>query len=298
MAKDAATDLQIQEAPPRVGEFKRFRRVFFSRPLVVFGFVIILMFVIMAIFAPLLAPYDPYEPHPRAGLSQPSKQYLLGTDDIGRDLLSRVIYGSRISLLIGIVTVCVGAIIGMVIGLIAGYFGGWVNLVIMRFIDMLMAFPMIVLALSIASLLGGGLKNIIIALSVSALPGYSRTMNGLVLSAREIDYVLAGRAIGAGNARIMFRHIVPNCFPPLIVMMTFSMGMIILAEAGLSYLGIGITPPAAAWGSLVNSGYRYLITNPWLSIAPGVCIMLLVFAFNMVGDGLRDALDPRLRGVI
>jgi peptide/nickel transport system permease protein len=298
MTENMAIPQEIIEAPPRISEWRRFSRVFFNRPVVVFGFVVLLIFIIMAIFAPFLAPYDPYETSPYDSLLQPSGEHLLGTDLNGRDTLSRLIYGSRTSLLIGIVTVTVGAIVGMGIGLVAGYFGGWVNAISMRIIDTLMAFPMILLALAIAAMLGGGLKNIIIALSISSLPVNARVMHGQVLSVKEIDYVLAGRAIGASNKRIMLRHIVPNCFPPLIVLMTMSIGMVILAEAGLSFLGIGIEPPAAAWGAMVNEGYIFLLTNPILSFAPGIAIMLVVLACNMVGDGLRDALDPRLRGII
>jgi peptide/nickel transport system permease protein len=298
MTENMATPQEITETPPHVSEWRRFARVFFNRPVVVFGFVVLLIFIIMAIFAPFLAPYDPYETSPYDSLLQPSSKHLLGTDLNGRDTLSRLIYGSRTSLVIGIVTVVVGAVVGMAIGLVAGYFGGWVNAISMRIIDTLMAFPMILLALAIAAMLGGGLKNIIIALSISSLPVNARVMHGQVLSVKEIDYVMAGRALGASNTRIMLRHIVPNCFPPLIVLMTMSIGMVILAEAGLSFLGIGIEPPAAAWGAMVNEGYIFLLTNPVLSFAPGIAIMLVVLACNMVGDGLRDALDPRLRGVI
>jgi peptide/nickel transport system permease protein len=298
MIENMATPQENIEAPPRVSEWRRFVRVFFNRPVVVFGFVVIMVFVIMAIFAPLLAPYDPYETSPYESLLQPSWNHLLGTDLNGRDTLSRLIYGSRTSLVIGIVTVSIGAIVGMTIGLIAGYFGSWANAISMRIIDTLMAFPMILLALAIAAMLGGGLKNIILALSISSLPINARVMHAQVLSVKEVDYVQAGHAIGASNMRIMLRHIVPNCFPPLIVLMTMSIGMVILAEAGLSFLGIGIEPPAAAWGAMVNEGYIFLLTNPVLSFAPGIAIMLIVLAFNMVGDGLRDALDPRLRGII
>jgi peptide/nickel transport system permease protein len=298
MIEKAATPQEIAEAPPRVSEWRRFVRVFFNRPVVVFGFIVILAFIIMAIFAPFLAPYDPYETSPYESLCQPCSKHLLGTDLNGRDTLSRLIYGSRTSLVIGIVTVTLGAVVGMTIGLVAGYFGGWVNAIAMRFIDTLMAFPMILLALAIAALLGGGLKNIIFALVIASLPINARVMHGQVLSVKEVDYVLAGHAMGASNNRIMFRHIVPNCFPPLIVLMTMSIGMVILAEAGLSFLGIGIEPPAAAWGAMVNEGYIFLLTNPVLSFAPGITIMLVVLAFNMVGDGLRDALDPKLRGIL
>jgi ABC-type dipeptide/oligopeptide/nickel transport system permease subunit len=168
----------------------------------------------------------------------------------------------------------------------------------MRLIDALMTFPMILLALTIAAVLGGGLRNVILALGVSLVPPYARLMCGQALTVKQNDYVTAGRAMGAGNFRIMLNHVAPNCFPPLIVLMTMMMGSAILAEAGLSFLGIGINPPGAAWGAMVSEGYRYLLTNPVLSFAPGLAIMIVVFAFNMVGDGLRDALDPRLRGTI
>jgi len=284
--------------PPLISEFERFRRVFLSRKVVVFGLIIILILILTAIFAPLLAPYDPYRVNLNAQLLQPSREYLLGTDDVGRDVLSRIIYGTRTSLLVGIVSVGIAASIGMMLGLLAGYFGGITYIVIMRLMDAMMSLPMILLALVIASILGGGLKNVMIALGIGLIPGYARLMCGQTLSVKENEYVIAGRAIGASNQRIMFRHILPNSFPPLMVMMTTMLGMAILAEAGLSFLGVGIEPPGAAWGSMVNEGYKYLRTNPVLSFAPGISIMLVVFAFSMVGDGLRDALDPRLKGTL
>ena len=231
-------------------------------------------------------------------MSQPTWDHLLGTDTLGRDTLSRIIYGSRTSLIVGIVAIFVASFIGNVLGLIAGYFGGKTYTIIMRFIDALMTFPMILLALTIAAVLGGGLKNIVIALGISMIPPYARLMCGQVLHIKQNDYVTASHAIGASNVRVMLRHVAPNCFPPLIVLMTMMIGGAILAEAGLSFLGIGINPPGAAWGAMVSEGYRYLLTTPILSFAPGLAIMLVVFAFNMAGDGLRDALDPRLRGTL
>jgi peptide/nickel transport system permease protein len=192
----------------------------------------------------------------------------------------------------------VAAIVGIALGLVAGYIGGLLNVAIMRATDMLMAFPMIILALVVASVLGSGIKNVIIALSVAMIPGYVRVVCGLALSIKENDYVLAQKAMGSTNLRIMLRHILPNALPPLIVMMTMQLGGLILAEAGLSFLGIGITPPDAAWGSMVNDGYKYLLNNPVLSFAPGLAIMLLVFAFMILGDAARDTLDPRLRGML
>jgi ABC-type dipeptide/oligopeptide/nickel transport system permease subunit len=201
--------------------------------------------------------------------------------------------------LVGFVTTAVGASIGMVLGMVAGFFShNVINMIIMRLMDLLISFPMIILALFIAAILGGGIQNVIIALAVAALPGYARVMCGLTLSIKENDYVLAGQAIGASSKRNMFFHILPNALPQMIVLITLQLGGLILAEAGLSFLGIGVKPPDAAWGAMVNDGYRYLVTNPVLSFAPGIAIMLVVFAFNMVGDGLRDALDPRLRGTL
>jgi len=290
--------IEFIEAPSRVSELKRFTRVFFSRGVVIFGLVVIIMLIITAIFAPWIAPYNPYEVNVKQVLQPPSSAHLLGTDSLGRDTLSRIIYGTRTSLMVGLVAIGMAAAIGMSLGLIAAYFGGTTYAVIMRLIDMLMAFPMILLALAIAALLGGGLTNVVIAIGVALIPSYARLMCGQALSVKENDYILAGRALGASNTRIMLRHIAPNCFPPLIVLMTMEIGHAILAEAGLSFLGIGIDPPGAAWGAMVNMGYQHLLTNPVLSFAPGVAIMLVVFAFNMVGDGLRDALDPRLRGTL
>jgi peptide/nickel transport system permease protein len=212
-------------------------------------------------------------------LKGPSSAHWLGTDNFGRDLLSRLIVGARASAMIGIVALFIAAMIGMSMGLLAGYFGGWVNIIIIRVVDVLMSFPMIILALIIATLLGGGLLNVMIALGIAIAPGYARLMHGMVLSLKHADYILAGRAVGNYNARLMFLHILPNCFPPLIVLVTISIGVAILSESGLSYLGVGITPPTPAWGAMVFDGYLYLNTNPILSLVPGLSIMLVVFAF-------------------
>jgi ABC-type dipeptide/oligopeptide/nickel transport system permease subunit len=283
---------------PHVKEFQRVTKVFFSRGLVIFGILIILATISVALFAPIIAPYNPYEQNLRQALLNPCMEHLLGTDRLGRDTLSRVIFGSRASLMVGIVAIAIAAFFGMSLGLIAGYFGGILNVTIMRFVDALMSFPMILLALCITTLLGGGLTGVVIALGIGLIPNYARLMCGQVLTVREKDYVTAAHAMGSGSWRIMLRHLMPNSFPPTIVLMTMMMGHTILAEAGLSFLGVGIEPPGAAWGAMVSEGYPYLLTNPILSVAPGFAIMLVVFAFNMVGDGLRDALDPRLRGTI
>jgi ABC-type dipeptide/oligopeptide/nickel transport system permease subunit len=290
--------VNFSEAPPHINKLRRFLRVFFARGMVAFGLVVLVLMIIAAGFANWLAPYDPFKTDFGSSLSQPSNAHLLGTDNVGRDTLSRLLYGARTALIVGFLTVFSSAIIGITLGLLAGHFGGILNMFIMRSMDALMCFPMIMLALLVSVVLGGGMKNVIIALTFASVPVYARVVNGLTLSIRENDYILAERSMGSSSLRIMFGHILPNSFAPIIVLITLGLGNIILAEAGLSFLGIGISAPQPAWGSMVSNGYKYLLTNPILSIAPGLAIMLVVFAFNLVGDGLRDALDPRLRGFI
>jgi len=298
MENEKALNPQFSESQQRTKELKRFFKVFLGRGVVVFGLVIIVAFIFIAIFANQISPYDPVQRNLSQSLQQPSSEHLLGTDVLGRDTLSRLIHGSRISLIIGIIVVLIAGGVGVTLGAIAGYFGGFTGAVIMRIMDALMTIPMLLLALCIAALLGGGLKNVVIALGIGLIPGYARMMMSQVLVAKGLDYVVAERSMGASNLRILLRHIVPNCFSPILVLVTMMMGTTILAEAGLSFLGIGITEPTPTWGSMVTNGRDYLLTNPVLSVAPGVAIMLVVFAFNMVGDGLRDALDPRLRGSV
>jgi peptide/nickel transport system permease protein len=298
MVEESAVMTEFQEASPRVSEWRRFRRVFLSRGVVVFGLVVLIILFLVAALAPWLAPYDPYEPATGKSLESPNSVHLLGTDILGRDTLSRVIYGSRTALMVGFISVIIASIFGVTLGIIAGYVGGVSNMLIMRTMDALLCFPMLLLALVVSAVLGGGIQNVIIALSIATIPGYARVTCGVTLSIKENDFILAERSIGSSDTRTMFRHILPNAFPPLIVLMTMQLGALILAEAGLSFLGIGIEPPGAAWGAMVNDGYRYLLRCPVLSFAPCIAIMLVVFAFNMVGDGLRDALDPRLRGLL
>jgi peptide/nickel transport system permease protein len=289
---------EFREVPPQVTEFRRVIRVIFSRGVAVFGIVVILITVVAAIFSSQLAPYDPIKPDLRSSLLQPCREHLLGTDALGRDTLSRIIYGSRTALVVGLTAILLAATTGMTLGLIAGYFGGIPYMLIMRFTDALMSFPMILLALTIASLLGGGLRNIVIAIGVGMMAMYCRLMCGQALTVKQNDYILAAKSLGSSHWRAMLFHILPNSFPPLIVQVTLQMGAAILAEAGLSFLGVGVEPPAAAWGAMVSDGYRYLLNHPILSFAPGLAIMLVVFSFNMLGDALRDALDPRLRGTL
>jgi peptide/nickel transport system permease protein len=288
----------FSESPPRVSEWRRFRKAFFSRKVVLAGLIILGLMVIAAIFCNWLAPYDPYKTDLANALLPPSTQHFLGTDQFGRDTYTRLLYGARTALVIGFASIAIAAVVGVTLGVISGYLGGITSLVVMRIIDTLMSFPLILLALIVAALLGGGMKNLIIALSIATIPPYARIMNGETLSIKENDYVLALRAARAGTFRTIFNHIIPNAFAPIMVQMTLQLGSLILTEASLSFLGIGIEPPGAAWGSMVSDGYRFLMTQPILSFAPGLCIVLVVFAFNMVGDGLTDALDPRLRGTL
>ena len=253
--------------------------------------------IIVAIFAPFIAPYEPDVQNLKETLLQPSSAHLLGTDTLGRDLLSRIIYGSRISLLVGIMAVSVSGIAGTALGLVAGYFGGWINAIIMRIVDAFMALPPLILMLAISVVLGGGLFSILVALGVGMVPVYARLVCGQIITLKNHDYITACHQIGASNLRIMLRHLLPNALPILLVLSTINIGGAIMAEAYLSFLGVGIAPPTASWGSMVSGGFSDLLTNPLISCAPGVCILLVVLAFNMVGDGLRDALDPRLRGI-
>jgi peptide/nickel transport system permease protein len=282
----------------RVSGTHRFIRVFFKRPVVVVGLVILFLVIIAAIFAPMLAPYDPYKIATGPSLELPSARHWLGTDRLGRDALSRIIYGSRIALMVGFFTVAISSIIGITLGILAGYLGGPFYVIIMRAVDTLMCFPGLILLMFLAAILGNGLRNVIIALSIGTVAQYVRVMCGLTLSLKQNDYIMAEVMMGGSTVRTMLQHILPNAFPPLIVMMTMQLGTLILAEAALGFLGMGIVPPTAAWGSMVNESYVYLQTNPVLCFAPGICIFLVVFSFNMVGDGLRDALDPRLRGIL
>ncbi len=296
MSSNETTWTDKSETPPRASEWRRFRRVFFGRRVVVFGTVIIGFLVLMAIIGPWIAPYDPIKINLRERLQDPSWQHWLGTDNYGRDILSRIIYGARTSLQIGLLSVGLASIVGMILGGVAAYYGGWIEAIIMRFIDALMSIPVVVLALVIAALLGGGETNVIIALSVSQMPQYARLMAGQVVSVKENDYILAVKSLGANDWRILFNHLFTNSVAPLIVQFTLTLGGTILAEATLSFLGIGIQEPTPAWGAMISNAREYLMDHPLLSIAPGVAIMLVVFGFNMIGDGLRDALDPRLRG--
>lgn len=260
------------------------------------GIVIIFLLFFMALFAPLLAPYDPNAQDLYNVLTGPSADHWLGTDNVGRDLLSRVIYGSRVSLTVGFFSVFISVFIGSFLGLLAGYRGGVMDMIIMRIVDTFMCIPFLPFVLVLAAALGPGLKNIIVALAILGWTGFCRIMRGQVLMVRELPYVEAARAAGASGFRIMFKHLFPNCLAPIIVAVTISLGAFIMLESTMSFFGLGVQPPTPSWGKELRTGYSYLETVPLFSIAPGILITLAVLAFNFLGDGLRDSLDPRLRG--
>jgi peptide/nickel transport system permease protein len=256
---------------------------------------IIVIIFLMAISADWLTPYDPYLQHYGQVLKPPSAEFPLGTDDVGRDVYSRIVYGARVSLEVGLVAITMGVIIGALIGMSAGFFGSWIEDVLMRIMDAVRAFPALVLALSINAVLGPGVGNVMIAVGLVSVPGFARLAHGQTLSVREREYITAARVVGVGPWRLMIRHILPNISAPLIVQASLGAAFAILAEAGLSFLGIGVRPPTASWGSMLRTGYQYLNVAPWMSLFPGTAIFLTVLAFNLFGDGLRQALDPRLK---
>lgn len=275
---------------------RKFLRALLSRKIVVFCGAVVILFIITALFAPYIAPYDPDYADFAAFLEGPSRAHLLGTDSYGRDVLSRIIYGTRVSLIIGVLAVMIACVIGTFFGMVAGYFGGIVDDVITRLTEAVRAIPQVVLAMALTAVFGSGIRNLAVILGISSMAGYIRMMRGQVLSIKESDYVMAAKLQGNSNFQIMFRHILPNSISPIIVMMTQQVGSTILSEAGLSFLGLGISAPTASWGSMVSEGRVFLLQNPVFALTPGICVAVLVICLNMFGDGIRDALDPRLRG--
>lgn len=260
------------------------------------GLFIIALFVICAIFAPLLAPKDPIEQNIELRKSPPfTEGYLLGTDELGRDLLSRLIYGARLSMSIGIISVGIAMVGGVFVGTISGYFGGWFDIIVMRIIDIMLAFPYVLLTIVIVAVLGPSLGNAMIAIGISQLPRYVRLVRASVLAEKETDYVLAERSIGTGNMELMFGSILPNALAPVIVQATLGIGEAILSSAALSFLGLGARPPAPEWGLMIASSREFVTSAWWIVTLPGLATLLAVLGFNLLGDGLRDVLDPRLK---
>lgn len=266
------------------------------RPLGAAGAMIIILMTVSAIAAPLIAPYHPLETDFLAQFSPPTAAHWLGTDAFGRDLLSRLIYGSRTALLVGFVSAFFGATLGALVGVASAYFGGRVDLLIQRGVDLFLAFPIIILALTVVSILGTGVGNVIMAITVPMIPNCTRVVRASALAVRQMPYVDAARAAGFGHARIIFWHMLPNVMAPYLIMLTAYVGQAILLEASLSFLGLGVAEPAAAWGLMLRgAAVEFAETAPWMAIFPGLAISLGVFAFNLFGDSLRDALDPKLR---
>jgi peptide/nickel transport system permease protein len=280
---------KITDKSTRSKALERFRR----NRLAVIGFALIAIFVLIAIFASLISPFDPIQQNYDQLLKPPSLTHWFGTDNLGRDVLSRVIYGTRVSLTAGVVAVALAALIGVSLGLLAGFLGGVTDNIIMRLIDAMLAFPFLVLAISLAAILGPSLQNAMLAIAVVSIPVFARVTRGQVLSERERDYVQAAKALGANDLRIMLQHVLPNIAGPIIIQCTLSIAGAILAESSLSFLGLGVQPPTPSWGEMLNVARGYLRDAPWTAIAPGVLIFIAVLAFNLLGDGLRDALDPR-----
>ena len=259
-----------------------------------FGVVVLGAVVLMAVLAPLLAPYDPLKQDLSNILAAPNAQHVFGTDNNGRDVLSRVIWGTRVSLIAGLVSVALAVLVGCSLGLAAGFWGGRVDGVLMRMIDAVLSFPALVLALALGAVLGAGLGGVLIALGVVYTPTFARLMRGQVLSIRERDYVQAARVLGGADWWILLRHILPNASTPIVVQASLSVGFAILAEASLSFLGLGVQPPEPSWGSMINTGRGYLQQAPWMVFGPGAALFLTILGLNFVGDAVRDALDPRL----
>ena len=270
-------------------------RELFRSPLVVFGLVVVSIVVILAIFAPYIAPYNPTEINFGAVTAPPSYAHILGTDDMGRDIVSRIIYGSRIDLLVGFLTILGAVVIGLPIGAIAAYRGGWTDETIMRITDMFLSFPSLILAMALAAALGPGLMHAMEAMLITWWPWYTRLIRGQVLSVKENTYVEAAKALGANDLWIILRHILPNCLSPVIVQGTMDIGNAILTAASLSFIGLGAQPPLPEWGAMITIGRNYIQQYWWMATFPGLAILLTVIGFNLFGDGLRDSLDPRLR---
>lgn len=281
--------------PKRDTELRQVWRHLRRNRLAMVGLAVLVLFLLCAIFAPFITPYDPIKTDFGNALQDPSSENLLGTDWLGRDSFSRILYGSRISLAIGLISVTIGMLIGVPIGALSGYYGGRFDILIQRVIDILIAFPGILLAIVVVAVLGVGVENVMIAVGIASVPIYTRLVRGSVLAVKEQGYIAAAKALGIGDARIIIRHIMPNCLGPIIVQSTFQIATAILWAAGLGFLGLGAQPPDPEWGAMLSKGREYIRTSHHLTTYPGLAILFMVLGFNLLGDGLRDALDPRSR---
>lgn len=273
-------------------------RRFFRHPTGVLGLIIITFLVVVSLLAPIIKPYDASRDRDlRARLAPPSAEHWFGADELGRDLFTRVLHGGRISLRVGLIAVAFAVVTGTILGLLAGYVGGWVDLVIVWMMDILLAFPGILLAIAIVATLGPSLTNALIAIAITQIPIYTRIVRSVVMSVRQSEFVQAARALGSGSLRVVLLHVLPNSLAPLIVQLTLSIGTAILDVAALGFLGLGAQPPAPEWGLMIRDGFSQFLRAPWMSIFPGIAIFLSVVGFNLLGDAVRDVLDPRLRNI-
>lgn len=280
---------------PKESRLKNMLSILMENKAAMAGGIIIAIYIIVALFAPLLSPYDPFKIDLDNKLIPPSADHWMGTDDKGRDILSRILYGSRLSMGVGFASVAFGALFGIIFGLVAGYYGKWVDSVIMRIMDVMLAFPGILLALAIISALGPSLINVTIAVGAFSVPLFARIVRGSTLEVKRLEYIDAIRSLGANDATIIFRHIFPNILSPIIVQATLRLATAILSAAGLSFLGLGAQPPSPEWGTMLSNGRDFLFSAPYIALFPGLAISILVLGFNIFGDGLRDAFDPRMK---
>jgi peptide/nickel transport system permease protein len=286
----------VTTAPRVRSEWRRTARTLTRNRLVLAGLVMVIGLILIAALAGVIAPYNPIANNVRAALQPPSSYYYFGTDRFGRDIFSRVVFGSQLSLFVAIVSIAASAVVGIALGLVSGYYRGWVDNLIGRIMDVFFSFPALLLAIGVAAALGPGLNNAVIAIAVVYAPVFGRVVRGPVLVERGKEYVEAARVIGASSPRVILRHVFPNILSPLTIQATITMSQAILLEASLSFLGLGTQPPYPSWGTMLYEGREFLETAPWWSIFPGLAIMLTVLAFNLLGDGIRDVLDPRSRG--
>lgn len=283
---------ELVETLPAIRKPRGLRRVL-RRVSAIVGLAITVVFLLLTVLAPLVAPYDPFDQDLSSALSPPSWSHILGADQYGRDMFSRVLYGTRTALLAVVVADGLALLLGSTLGLLSGFFGGWVEAVIMRLVDVVLAFPYLLLALIIVAALGPGLTHSMIAIGIVYTPQYARLLRGQVLSVRQSDYVRASRALGASRLRLMLRHVLPNSATPILVMATLQAGSVVVETAGLSFLGLGAQPPSPDWGALLADGQSYFLTAWWIATFPGLAIFLVVLGFNLLGDALRDHFDPR-----
>ncbi|HEX7786335.1 MAG TPA: ABC transporter permease [Methylomirabilota bacterium] len=288
-------DRAVAPAAPSRTSLGRWWRRFARNPGALFGLAVFLAIVAMAVLAPVLAPYDPIAQGVGQPLEGPSAAHWAGTDSFGRDIWSRIIYGSRVALIVGIVAVLLAMVIGVTLGLVSGYYGGWIDVVIMRIMDGLFAFPIIILAIAMMAVMGFGVRNVIIAVAVGFIAPFARVTRGDVLAVKEEPYIEAARLAGVGSLAIIFQHVLPNVMAPIIVQGALRVSGAIITEAGLSFLGLGPPPPTPAWGRMIAEGQTFIVMAPHISTFPGVALMLAIVALNLLGDGLRDTLDPRMR---